>query len=137
MLKGEWRGGMANVAETGAARAGDTDRKRRTKRFSIDVIGFCRKLPETPEMRVIRYQLLRCSTSVGANYRSACRAQSTAHFVSKLSIVEEQADESMFWMEVRQELGWKDDQELRRLLDEADQLVGIFVASKKTARRSM
>ena len=110
------------------------DLKRRTKRFALDVIRFCAKLPQRPELMINRNQLVRTATSVGANYRSACRAQSPAHFVSKLSIVEEEADEAMYWLELLQELGWQHDTELMRLTDEASQLVAIFVASKRTAR---
>jgi four helix bundle protein len=83
---------------------------------------------------IIRTQLVRSATSVGANYRSACRAQSAAHFISKLSIVEEEADEALYWLELLSELGFGADSELNRLVDEADQLVSIIVASKRTAR---
>ena len=110
------------------------DMRLRTKRFALDVIRFCSKLPGRPEIVVIRNQLLRAATSVGANYRASQRAQSTAHFLTKLALVEEEADESMYWMEMLEELGWKDDPELMRLLGEANELVAITVASKRTAR---
>lgn len=111
------------------------DLKDRTKRFALDVIRFCAGLPQKQEFWIIGRQLIRSASSVGANYRSACRAKSTADFIAKLSIVEEEADESMYWMELLEELEMKQHKELRRLKGEADQLISIIVASKKTARR--
>jgi four helix bundle protein len=109
--------------------------KARTKRFAIDVIRFTACLPVRAEYHVIRGQLVRSATAVGANYRSACRAQSQAHFVHKLAIVEEEADESLYWLEIVGELLTQPNPELVRLLDEANQLTAIIVASRKTARR--
>jgi len=74
--------------------------KTRTKKFVVDNIKFFRTLPKTEEAKIIGRQLLRSSSSVGANYRAACRARSQAEFHSKLSTVVEEADESIFWMEV-------------------------------------
>lgn len=74
--------------------------KKRTKKFVVDNIKFFRTLPKTEEAKIIGRQLLRSSSSVGANYRAACRARSKAEFHSKLSTVVEEADESVFWMEV-------------------------------------
>ena len=108
----------------------------RTKQFALDVFKFCGTLPEGPEFRVIRYQLLKAASSVGANYRAACRAQSRRAFIAKLSIVEEEADESVFWFEMLEGLGFQENKTLQRLKHEADQLVAITVSSKKTARRS-
>ncbi|MBU1298376.1 MAG: four helix bundle protein [Bacteroidetes bacterium] len=110
------------------------DLKDRTKRFAIDVIRYCSNLPQKQEFWVITKQLIKSSTSVGANYRSACRAKSKADFIAKLSIVEEEADESMYWMELLEKLGEGKNEVLLRLKDEANQLVSIIVASKKTAR---
>jgi len=73
--------------------------QKRTKRFVVDNIRLFRRLPTTEEARIVGRQLLRSSSSVGANYRAACRARSQAEFHSKLSIVVEEADESVFWME--------------------------------------
>ena len=74
--------------------------KRRTRRFALDVIRLVDSLPRSKTTEVIGRQLLRSATSVGANYRAACRARSSADFVSKMGIVEEEADESMYWMEL-------------------------------------
>lgn len=79
---------------------------------------------------------MRSASSVGANYRAACRAQSRAAFIAKLSIVEEEADESLFWLELLEELGLGNHNTLQSLKAEADQLVAIVVASKKTSRRN-
>jgi four helix bundle protein len=106
----------------------------RTKRFALDVIRFATRLPARTEITVIRNQLLRAGTSVGANYRAACRAQSRPHFISKIAIAEEEADECQYWLELLAELGWEKDAERIRLTGEAGQSVAIFVASKRTAR---
>jgi len=74
--------------------------KRRTKKFSIGIIDLFRSLPKSEENRIIGRQLLRCSTSVGANYRAACRARSSAEFYAKLCIVVEEVDETLYWMEI-------------------------------------
>jgi four helix bundle protein len=110
------------------------DLKDRTKKFAIDVIRHCSTLPQKQEFWVISKQLMRSASSVGANYRSACRAKSKADFIAKLSIVEEEADESMYWMELLEALADENNRELLRLKDEANQLVSIIAASKKTAR---
>jgi len=110
------------------------DLKDRTKKFALDVIKYCMVLPKKQEMQIISNQLIRCASSVGANYRAACRARSKADFIAKLSIVEEEADEAVYWMEIQEGLGKANDSELHRLLDEANQMVAIIVASKKTSK---
>jgi four helix bundle protein len=110
------------------------DLKERTLQFAIEVIKFCGGLPKTQEMMIIGKQLIRCATSVGANYRAVCRAKSKADFIAQLSIVEEEADESVYWFEILEGLGMRENVHLKRLKDEATQLVAIVVASKKTAR---
>jgi four helix bundle protein len=110
------------------------DLKARTKKFALEVIRHCEAYPSKSSFAIITRQLMRSATSVGANYRSACRAKSRADFVSKLSIVEEEADESAFWLEMLEELGGRQNQERSRLIGEAYQLVAIMVTSKKTAR---
>jgi len=105
----------------------------RTKKFALDVIRLCVRLPQKQEFWIIGKQLIRSATLVGANYRSACRAKSKADFIAKLSIVEEEADESIYWLELLEELKVQEP-ELPRLKDEGNQLVAIMVASKKTAR---
>jgi four helix bundle protein len=112
------------------------DLKLRTKTFAIDVLRFCSALPAKPEINVISRQLMRCATSVGANYRSARFARSRKDFIAKLAIVEEEADECMYWLELLQHLATRKHVELERLMDEANQLVSIIVASKKSARTS-
>ena len=108
--------------------------KDRTKRFAIDVIQFCNSLPNDGVYRVVKNQLLRSGTSVAANYRAACRAQSRAAFIAKLAIVEEEADESEFWLELIEEIGTNKNPLLIKLKKEASQITAIIVASKKTAR---
>ena len=110
------------------------DLKERTKRFALDVIRFCRTLPNGDEFTVIKRQLMRSATSVAANYRAAQRAKSKPDFISKLGTVEEEADESLFWLEILGELLNSPSLELKRLRTEADELVAIFVSSRKTAR---
>jgi four helix bundle protein len=106
--------------------------KKRTKKFVVDNIKFYRTLPKTEEAKIIGRQLLRSSSSVGANYRAACRARSKAEFHSKLSIVVEEADESAFWMGVLIEAEIVTKSELTYLLDEANQILKISSASRKT-----
>ena len=84
---------MGQTATSGAL-------KSRTKQFALVVMRLCRTLPQSPEARIISRQLLRSATSVGANYRAVCRARSTADFTSKLGLVLEEADESLFWLEL-------------------------------------
>lgn len=106
--------------------------RNRTKKFVVDNIRFYRTLPKTEEAKIIGRQLLRSSSSVGANYRAACRARSKAEFHSKLSIVVEEADESLFWMEVLVEAEVVKQSELAYLTDEANQILKIAAASRKT-----
>ncbi len=116
--------------------------KKRTKRFALDVISICADLPQVIETRHAIGQVIRSSSSVAANYRSACRGKSKPDFISKLGTVEEEADESGFWLEMLRDIAdirhlkidARTSEELIRLLDEANQLVAITVASRKTAR---
>jgi four helix bundle protein len=93
-----------------------------------------RALPAKEEARVLGKQLLRSGTSVGANYRAACRARSKDEFIAKLGIVLEEADESVFWLELIEETGLVGPDKLRSLLNEAEELTAIFVASLRTAK---
>ena len=106
--------------------------KTRTKKFVVDNIKFYRTLPKTEEAKIIGRQLLRSSSSVGANYRAACRARSKAEFHSKLSTVVEEADESAFWMEILVEAEVVSPKALDYLSDEANQILKIASASRKT-----
>ena len=109
--------------------------KNRTKKFAIDTILFVQDLPKSKTHDVVSYQLLKSATSVGANYRSACRARSTAEFISKLNIVIEEADESMYWFEILEEVSnGIDKAHLKKLHKESDELTAIFTASSKTIK---
>jgi len=110
--------------------------KSRTKKFVVDNIKFFRTLPKTEEAKIIGRQLLRSSSSVGANYRAACRARSQAEFHSKLSIVVEEADESGFWMEILIEAEIVKPNELHFLNDEANQILKIAAAPRKTVSKN-
>src|ERR1700748_1236761 len=105
--------------------------KKRTKKFVVDNIKFFRTLPKTEEARIIGRQLLRSSSSVGSNYRAACRSRSKAEFHSKLSIVVEEADESGFWMEVLVEADIVSQQALNYLLNEGKEILKVVSASRK------
>ncbi len=108
--------------------------KKRTKEFAHRCVKLAMALPDTPLGKHIQGQIIRCAISVAANYRAACLAQSKAGFISKLSIVIEEADESHFWLEfiVDENLMQKD--LVDPLLQEAYELTAIFIASRKTAR---
>jgi four helix bundle protein len=108
--------------------------KARTKKFAKQTIKFCRLLPKNREGRLIGDQLFRAGTSVAANYRAACRARSKAEFIAKLGIVEEEADESLFWLELIQELELCQDKLRQSLMKEGNEILAIVVSSINTAR---
>lgn len=110
------------------------DFKRRTKAFALRCIRLTEALPKSPIGRVIAGQLLRCATSVGANYRSACRARSRLDFIAKLRIVEEECDEALYWMELLLDSGQVKPARLRDLMEETEAILSLVVASIKTAR---
>jgi len=110
------------------------DLKKRTKEFAHRCVKLAMSLPNTPLGNHIRGQLIRCSTSVAANYRAACLAQSKAGFVSKLSIVIEETDESYFWLEFIVDENMIKKDLVDPLLEEAYELTAIFISSRKTAR---
>jgi len=112
----------------------ENDLKERTKAFAHRCVKLALALPETPRGKHIRIQLIKCSSSVAANYRAACVAQSRADFLSKLSIVIEEADESCFWMEFIIEEKLLDGKQVVGLLEEGKELTAIFVTSRKTAK---
>jgi len=111
----------------------EKEMKQRTKVFALRVIKVAGTLSKDFVGRRLGDQLLRAGTSVAANYRAACRARSLADFVSKLGIAEEEADESALWMELLVEGGVLPARRLEKLLDEANQLTAIIVASRKTS----
>jgi four helix bundle protein len=106
----------------------------RTKAFALRVVRLVDRLPSGRSSDVIGKQLLRCATSVGANYRAACRARSTAEFCAKLGIVEEEADESVYWLELLVESGQVRGDLLQNLLQEANEIVAMVMSSIRTAR---
>ena len=108
--------------------------KQRTKKLALEVIKFVDKLPRSRTADVLTGQLLRSATSVAANYRSACRAKSVAEMISKLSTVEEEADESGFWMELLVDSGKTRAERLAGLRREAEEILAMTVASIKTLR---
>ncbi len=112
----------------------EEDLKRRTKQFGLRIIRLVESLSNTSTARTIGNQLLRSGISVGANYRAACRGKSKADFIAKAGISLEEADESLYWMELLQESGIIPGEKLVDLVKEADELVAIFTASIKTAR---
>ncbi|MDP5202156.1 MULTISPECIES: four helix bundle protein [Flavobacterium] len=106
--------------------------KMRTKKFSLMIIDLAEKLPNTNVIRSITSQIVRSGTSVGANYRAVCRARSDKEFVAKMNIVLEEADETLFWIEIIKEKMWLAKEELEIALKEANELTAIFVSSLKT-----
>jgi four helix bundle protein len=113
----------------------DSSLSIRTKSFAVRVIRCVESLPHSRAADVIGKQLLRSATSVGANYRAARRARSTAEFCSKLGIVEEEADESVYWLELLIACGLVREELLQELLREANEIVAMVVASIRTARQ--
>ena len=111
--------------------------KPRTKQFALRVIRLTESLPKTTPAQVIGKQLLRSALSVGANYRSACRARSQADFISKMGLVEEEADESAYWMEMLVEADIMKKDGLGLLMDEASAIAAMVVASIRTARKTL
>ena len=109
--------------------------KERTKRFALRIIAMANALPHSTAGQVIARQVLRAGTSVAANYRAACRARSHAEFVAKLGVVEEEADETLFSLELIVAASMLPAKRLQPLLDETYQLTAIFVASRKTSKR--
>ena len=108
--------------------------KKRTKEFAHRCVKLSMALPNTYLGNHVKGQLIRCSTSVASNYRAACLAQSKASFISKLSIVIEEADESYFWLEFIIDEKLLEKERVIPLLNEAHELTAIFVSSRKTAR---
>jgi len=110
--------------------------QHRTKQFALRIVRLFQALPATDEARIIGKQLLRSATSVGANYRAACRARSSKEFYSKLSIVIEEADESMFWLEILGESGIIKSTLLQDIIHETEEIIKILVAARKTINQN-
>ncbi|MDZ7899783.1 MAG: four helix bundle protein [Arcicella sp.] len=107
---------------------------KRFKIWAVDVVLFTRKFPNEPDFKAIRNQMVRCVPSVAANYRAACRGKSTADFINKLKIVEEELDESMFWLEFVVALEPSLREDVVSKFKEANELLSIIVATIKTSR---
>jgi four helix bundle protein len=109
--------------------------KKRTKAFAVEVIKLAEELPSSPGARIIEGQLIRSGTSVGSNYRASCRAKSLADFIAKMGIVEEEADETAYWMELLVEAGILPPERIQILYKEANEILAITVSSIKTAKK--
>lgn len=110
--------------------------KLRTKKFALRIIRLIENLPGNLTNNVISNQLMRSATSIGANYRAACRSRSKQEFISKIKIVEEEADESLYWLELINEKKIFKDEKISGLLIEANELTAIFTSTAKTARNN-
>ena len=108
----------------------------RTKRFALQVLKFVERLPKTIGGRVIANQRIRSATSIGANYRLACRARSRAGFVAKLGTVAEEADETVYWLELIREVELLGDAQFELLLAEANELTAIFTSARRTSTQN-
>ena len=106
----------------------------RTKSFAVRIVKVYRALPRRGDAQVLGKQLLRCGTSVAANYRAACRGRSRAEWIAKIGLVVEEADETVFWIEMLVDCEIVSEAKLKELLGEARQLSALFTASQKTAR---
>lgn len=107
--------------------------KARTKEFALRVIRLVDALPNTVKGRAIANQIMRSATSVGANYRAACRSRSRAEFIAKIGVVEEEADETAFWLELIVDSKIRSEKQIEPLLKEAGELVAIMASSRKSA----
>jgi four helix bundle protein len=114
----------------------EPDLKKRTKAFALRILKLADALPKTTAGRALASQIVRSGTSVAANYRAACRARSAADFVAKMGIVEEEGDETLFWLELLEESELVSATKLAAIKQEANELIAITIASIKTARRN-
>ena len=108
----------------------------RTKTFALQILRFVERLPKTIGGRAIANQLIRSATSIGANYRAACRARSRAEFTAKLGTVAEEADETVYWLELVREGGLLADTQIEPLLAEANELTAIFTSARRTSSQN-
>ena len=112
------------------------DLKDRTRTFALEIVRLVQALPKNRAAWTIGDQLIRCGTSVGANYRASCRARSPREFIAKLGIVEEESDESIFWLDLLHDSGLVEHGRVTSLRREANELLSIVIASIRTARRA-
>jgi four helix bundle protein len=108
----------------------------RTKIFSLRILNLVDHLPRTMSGRAIGNQLVRCGTAIGANYRAACRSRSRAEFAAKLGVVAEEADETVYWLELLRDGKLLSETELSELLREANELTAIFTAGRRSSSRT-
>jgi four helix bundle protein len=106
----------------------------RTKLFAIKILKLSEKLPNTAEGKVVRNQVSKSGTSIGANYREANRGRSKADFVSRIKIAESESSETVFWLEIIQEMKWAEEPKLQELLKESNELMAIFTSIGKTIK---
>ena len=109
--------------------------RNRTKRLALDVIRFSQTLPKTEEASIMKRQLLRSATSVASNYRAACRSRSSAEFFSKLSIVTEEADETLFWLELLEESNTTTKIKVEPLQKEATEILSVMAKARKNTQK--
>jgi four helix bundle protein len=108
--------------------------RQRTKAFALRIVKLSESMPKSQASYVIAKQVLRSGTSVAANYRAVCRARSRAEFISKLGVVVEEIDETLFWLELIVDAHLLPSSRMEAIIDEANQLTSIFVAARKTSR---
>src|SRR3954453_16736649 len=112
------------------------DLRNRTRKFAVRIVRLYKVLPRSTDAYVLGKQLLRCGTSVAANYRAVCRARSKAEFIARIGVVAEEADESVLWLELLNESGITRPDLTKELLKEARELAAILTASRQTAKRT-
>ncbi|MBL7932628.1 MAG: four helix bundle protein [Bacteroidia bacterium] len=110
--------------------------KARTKRQAVEIIKYLKLIKQSEEMTIIKHQLIKSATSVAANYRAACRGRSKADFISKLGIVHEEADETLFWLELLSDLELNSPQ-LQKITKESDEILRIVAKSVATSRSNI
>jgi four helix bundle protein len=109
--------------------------EKRSRQFAVDIMRLSAKLPNTPEGRVVRNQLTKCGTSIGANYREANRSRSKADFKNRIEICESEASETQYWLEVIGETGWRPWEYVRPHYEECSELLGIFTSIGNKTRK--
>lgn len=108
--------------------------EKRTKNFAVNIIMLSSSLPNTSEGRVIRNQITKSGTSIGANYREANRSRSKADFKNKVSIAESEASETGYWLEIIEELKWIEERQIKEIETEANELLAIFTSIGKNMK---
>jgi four helix bundle protein len=132
-------GKKGEIVESDAARISNSmrssDLRERTKQFALRIIQLAAMMPRTREADIVARQMVKSGTSVGANYREATRARSKAEFSAKVGVVEQEADETLYWLEIVRECGWVNSELEGRLATEADELVAIFTTIGKRSKK--